>query len=195
MDEMHEAFLKEYERALVEYNRLQDLLRNVLWYNFETIARSWREPWPESFPMTTLCLQGYRFELVKGRGGHMCEKGTFPTYYEGTVENAPKLPPEIVFAELKLAQEWVEECKANCAAPYEWAPGGRLYEKLLRESPGVAAFSSKNLNSANDNTRTASWKCGLLLGDQLERQITPNTKTTAENVLGRIRGDRSLVFA
>ncbi len=188
MDEFCEHFRKEHRYALQEYKRLEELLRNVVWYNFETVARGWRHPWPESFPDTALTLHGMRYELVKGRGGRKAEKTDFPIYYEGSVRDAPSLPPEIVLHELEMAYKLVKQTETACAAPYEWAPGGRLYEKMLRESPGVAAFSSKANNTTYDGP-------GLLLGDRLEQQISSHTETTAKDILGRVCGDRCLVRA
>ena len=196
MDEFHEHFSREHRYALSEYKRLEELLRNVVWYNFETVARSWRSPWPESYPETTLTLHGMRYDVVKGRGGHKAEKGAFPIYYKGTVRNAPPLPPEIVLAELEVAYRLVKETDAAAAAPYEWAPGGRLYERMVRTSPGVAAFSSKvedNTKNERADKRKHIGGTGLLLGDRLERQISTHAETTATDILGRVCGDRSLV--
>ena len=185
MDEYHEHFAKEHRHAMAEYKRLEELLRNVVWYNFETIAREWRNPWPESYRDTTLLLHGMRYDIVAGRGGRLAEKGSFPVYYHGTVRDAPSLPPEIVLCELERAHQLVLQTGTACDAPYDWAPGGRLYEKMMRESPGVAAFSSKHTDKTN----------GLFLGDRLEREISTSTETTADDILGRVCGDRSLVRA
>ena len=188
MDEFHEHFCKEHRRALAEYKRLEGMLRDVVWYNFETVARTWRDPWPESYADTSLTLHGMRFDLVTGRGGRVAEKGSFPIYYCGSVRDAPPLPPQIILHELDMACKLVKETEAACAAPYEWAPGGRLYERMLRESAGVAAFSSKPRGERADGV-------GLLLGDRLERQISTHAQTTADDLLRRVRGDRSLVCA
>ena len=186
MDEFHEHFSRQHRYAVSEYKRLEELLRNVVWYNFEVAAREWRHPWPESYPDTTLTLHGMRFELVNARGGRKAEKGSFPIYYNGAVRNAPALPPEIVLRELEIAYNLVKETELACAAPYEWAPGGRLYEQMVRESPGVAAFSSECGGKSGNGA-------GLLLGDRLERQVSTHAETTATDILGRICGDRSLV--
>lgn len=190
MDAFHEHFAREHKYALLEYQRLEELLRNVVWYNFETVALTWRYPWPESYKDTTLTLHSQKYDLVKGRSGRKAEKGSFPMYYHGTVSNAPPLPPSIVLHELELAYQLVKDTEAACAAPYEWAPGGRLYEQMLRESPGVAAFSSKHYgNSKNEREHGDR----LFLGDQLERPVSTDAQTTAENILGRVCGDRPLV--
>ena len=139
MDRMHEEFLGEHKRAVVEYGRLELLMKNVAWFNFETKCRSWRSPWSESQEgsMLTLLGQSYTNTIKRGR---VREVARFPTYYHGTVHSAPNLPPQIVLNELKLAEALVRELETQCAAPYEWAPGGRLYEQMLRESDGVRAY-------------------------------------------------------
>ena len=155
MDEFHQIFSRRHRYALQEYNRLEIMLRDVVWYNFETVARTWRHPWPESFPQTTLTLHGMRFQLTNGRGGRKAEKADFPIYYCGAVQDAPPLPPQIILHELEDAYRLVKETEAACAAPYEWAPGGRMYEQMVRESPGVAAFSSKcSVKTRDGGTRS-----------------------------------------
>lgn len=198
MDEYHEHFTREYRRLTQEYKRIQELFSDVVWYNFETVARAWKRPWPPSFEESELELHTQRYQIVPSRGGRYCEKATFPYYYQGAVRDAPPLPPTIVLNELKIAWDAVKEAEERCAAPYEWAPGGRLYEKLLRESDGVRAFeqlSSKADTEGGDVRRREAFKNGfrLQLGDPMERQAPENAQTTAKDVLGRVCGDRSLV--
>lgn len=204
MDEYNEHFAREYEWLWVEYKRVEELLKSVVWYNFETVARNWRHPWPESFANSTLQLHAQRYLLVQGRGGRKCEKSEFPTYFKGPVSEAPPLPPEIVLHELKLAYDAVVEAEKRCTASYDWAPGGRLYEKMIRESDGVWAYeqlSSKERSTDRDAKRAgrkrAASKHGirLQLGDPMERQTTENAETTAKDILARVCGDRSLVHS
>lgn len=143
MDAYSRHFLKEHMYARQELERLETMLRDIAWYNFEVVARGWKHPWPEHAVSATLELYGMRCELMQRRGGHVAEKCTFPTYYSGPVDDAPPLPPEIILQEVQFQRELVKHTEAACTAPYEWAPGGRLYEKMVRESEGVAAFSSK----------------------------------------------------
>lgn len=195
MDDLHEHFLLEYRRARQEYKRIEDLMRDVVWYNFETVARTWKHPWPESYTDSHLELHAHRYELVSTRGGRCCEKAEFPVYYEGAVRHAPPLPPEIVLHELKSAWEAVKVAEDNCAAPYEWAPGGRRYEKMVRESEGVAAYKLLSDMKTRCDGREGAFKrgSGLLLGDPMEREVTKDAETASENVLGRVCGDRCLV--
>ena len=132
MDAYHEHFLREYRHAVAECKRLEALLNDVVWYNFETVARAWKEPWPASWLESTLTLHAQRYQLVPTRGGRRAEKADFPVYYSGPLRDAPRLPPAIVLAELQLARSEVARAEEACAAVYECAPGGRLYEKMLR---------------------------------------------------------------
>jgi hypothetical protein len=203
MDEYHEHFTKEHHFLLQEYKRMQTLLKDVIFYNLGTVASKWKgmRSWE-----TNEFILGYdvelhtqRYRMVPTRGGRHCEKADFPIYYQGDLEGAPPLPPAIVLDEVKRIQEEVRVAEANCAAPYEWAPGGRKYEQMLRESEGVAAYraiSSKGGGGCDDGRRArAAFQdgLGLRLGDDMERSPATATETTAEDVLGRVRGDRSLV--
>ena len=141
-DEYTDQFIKVHHYAVSEYERLEALFGDVAWYNFEVAAHKWRDPWPSSWTEGTLTLKGKRFDLVQGRGGRQVEKRSFPIYFQGTVCDAPPLPPQILLSELELARQLVAETSIACAAPDEWAPGGRLYQQMLETSPGVAAFSS-----------------------------------------------------
>ena len=192
MDAYHELFAQRHRDAVQEFQRLKQLMCDVAWYNFETVARAWRYPWPVSMQNTSLTLHGMRCEHVQSRRGRRHEKSSFPVYYSGKVCKAPPLPPQILLNELQVAYEHVKDMEIACAAPYEWAPGGRLYEQMVRESPGVAAFSS-NAPVALANERKHGG--GLLLGDQLEREVSTDAETTAKDILGRICGDRPLVRA
>ena len=57
--------------------------------------------------------------------------------YHGRVADAPALPLEILTRELELSLSEVERCRMDMEAPYDWAPGGMLYEKLIREGESV----------------------------------------------------------
>ena len=189
MDAYHDQFMRDYQWLLDEYKQLKSLLEDVMWYHFETVAKAWKQPWPESFPNSTLELHAHNYSLIKSRNGRYSYKATFPMYYEGRILDAPPLPPDIIINEIKTVSDDLKRAKENCDAPYEWAPGGRLYEKMMRESDGVRAYdllSSKRIGSGDG-------RFGLLLGDRMERQVEEGTEATAINVLGRVRGDRSLV--
>ena len=185
MDEFHEHFAREHRQCVEEYRRIERLFKEVVWYNFETVAQSWRHPWPETFGDSSITLNSTRCEVVATRGGRTAEKVCFPEYYAGKIRHAPSLPPAIMLHELKLAFEAVQAAETACAAPYEWAPGGRLYEKLLRESDGVRAY-----NALSSDHTTSSY--GLLLGDPMER-APESEKSAPQDVLGRVCGDRCVV--
>ena len=196
MDEFNEQFTRDYLNLKIEYSRLQELLKDVVWYNFETVVQHWNEPWPQSFEDSHLELHAHRYTIENVRGGRQCEKAEYPFYYNGILSAAPPLPPNIVLNELQST--WVDILRAerNCAAPYEFAPGGREYEKLLRESEGVQLFRalSSKQNSTNDSQQSKSWP-GPLLGDPMEWQTDEDTPPTADKLLGRICGDRHMVCA
>ena len=133
---MYDEFDAEYRRAVAEYERLSALFREVCWYNFETVCRHWREPWHESFDISVVELHG-----VRATTRDLRERVEFPSYYRGAIRDAPSLPPQIVLAEVRAAQDYAEYMEKQRRAPYDWAPGGVEYEKLLREGKGVAAFT------------------------------------------------------
>lgn len=129
-----DAFVREYERAVKEHERLKYLYTDVCWYYFETKCRTWTHPWPQSILDSRIELSGAVY-LDHGRRGEVIgEFGRFPTYYYGTVKDAPLLPPKIVFNELQSARQYMLECEENCKAAYDWAPGGVKYEQLKRET-------------------------------------------------------------
>ena len=197
MDEYNELFSREYRFLANEYKRLQQLLKEVAWYNFETAARGWKHPWPESFGGSSIELHGQRYALVNSRGGRKCETATFPVYFAGSIDDAPPLPPTIILNELKTVYDDLRAAEKSCSDPYEYAPGGREYEKMIRESDGVRLYntlSSKPLQDSDGRERaTCENGPGLLLGDPMERQTAESTETTTSNILGRVRGDRCLV--
>jgi len=119
---------KEYRRAKREVKRLGVMYKEACWYNFEVQARSWNEPWHETHENTLLCMHTHKYEERK-RG----EAGTFGIYYYGCQRTAPPLPPQIIGVELRAAEERERVLEEERFAPYDWAPGGRKYEKHLRE--------------------------------------------------------------
>ena len=126
-----ERFEREYRDARVEYERLSELFKDVCWYNFETHCRDWKGPWHRSDRHSAISLHSMQFKRKWNRGC-LIEHGSFPVWYEGTVGDAPLLPPEIVLNELRDAKEYMLACKTQMTAPYDWAPGGPLYEELRR---------------------------------------------------------------
>jgi len=126
-----ERFKREHKAAQDEFLRLSSLFKDVCWYNFETACQVWRKPWRNSDPESLVLLHGMCF-TQKWRRNCLLEEGKFPLYYEGPVETAPKLPPEIVLLELLEAKKYMQHCETQLSAPYDWAPGGSLYKELVR---------------------------------------------------------------
>jgi hypothetical protein len=124
-------FEREYEDARSEYQRLEELFKDVCWYNFERTCLTWRYPWRQSYSDSKVELLGMSFTRKWNRGC-LIEHGHFPTYYSGPLDNAPDLPPQILLDELKAARDYMEACKKQTTAPYDWAPGGELYKELVR---------------------------------------------------------------
>ena len=123
--EMWDQFCWEHSMAMIELDRLKSLLKNVMWYNFEVKVRDWKFPWHQSLPESNMTLHSACF--------YKCN-GWFPLYYKGAVKDAPALPPEILIVEIKQAQELCDRLLEQSTAVWDWAPGGRKYNELLKES-------------------------------------------------------------
>ena len=117
-----ERFTREYVEAKIEFERLQRLFNDVCWYNFEVSKWGERKPW--------VYLNSHNYKPVFV--GSVREVACFPWYYQGTPEEAPRLPPEIVQLEVEKAHRYMLECLELVNAPVDWAPGGRKYEALRR---------------------------------------------------------------
>lgn len=126
---LSEEFQVEYKEAKRERERLEKLFLNVSWFNFEVGCRTWRHPWPETWVNSFIELTGVRIDKVM-RNGREREVGTFPTYYAGPIRDAPPLPPYIIWVEWKNAVAYEKVCLQHVTAPYDWAPGGYLYNEL-----------------------------------------------------------------
>jgi hypothetical protein len=147
-DAMNTEFESEHTQAKLECERLEALFKEVCWYNFETKCRTWVHPWPESWGGSSIELHGVRITVDNSRG-RAREIGEFPVYYHGSVADAPELPPQILLVELKSAYEDVRRAFENCTAPYDWAPGGRLYNQLLLTT-SVPTDHDRRLKRARD---------------------------------------------
>jgi hypothetical protein len=90
-------------------------------------------------------LHGARYAYACKRG-RLRESGSFPVYYEGIVQHAPKLPPEIVLLEVHRAHKDAKACEELTTAPWDWAPGGRLYEQHMRESDSVREYERRRIS-------------------------------------------------
>ena len=132
-------FKHEFADAMREYQALLNLYKDVCWYNFETHARTWQEPWHESFALSPIAFHGVSVKH-EWKHGRLREIGHFPLYYSGPIKDAPPLPPMIIYEELKQAEEYSKWAHEQQWAAYDWAPGGHKYEKLVRESEGAQAY-------------------------------------------------------
>ena len=124
--------------AEIESFRLSQLFEDVCWYNFETHCRTWKHPWRRSDPDSHVYLLGANYQKLQGER----ECATFPTYWDGRIADAPQLPPQIVFGELRDAVKRVDHLKEQVSAPFDWAPGGEKYEALRRNTLVGRTFSS-----------------------------------------------------
>ena len=124
-------FEREYRDAQTEFVRLSQMFNDVCWYNFETKCRNWKCPWRQSQRESPMELRGMRFTRKWNRG-RLMEHGYFPVWYVGRIDEAPCLPPEIVLKELMDAKKYMDACDKQRTAPYDWAPGGDLYNELQR---------------------------------------------------------------
>lgn len=136
------CFEREFEDAKAEVARLETLLTDVCWYNFETVCRAWDHPWPKSQPTSAIQLHAIRQKRWFNKG-HLREQVTFPLYFKGVVQDAPALPPQVVLGELLQAREYMQFCEEQVSAPYDWAPGGHKYEALA-ETTLVGRFSNES---------------------------------------------------
>ena len=124
-------FEREFKDARAEFLRLSQLFQEAIWYNFEVNCRKWKGPWRGSAPESLVAIQGMSF-VRKWNKGQLIEYGEFPDWYRGPVHAAPPLPPIILLHEMKQARAYMEACEKQVTAPYDWAPGGCLYESLRR---------------------------------------------------------------
>ena len=146
---MCDFFEDEVTSAGREVTRLKGLLKDVCWYNFETKCRGWMHPWPKSVMESWIALHGVCIEVDKSRGRER-EIGKFPVYYAGPISDAPALPPEIILKELLVACKYKKEAEEQRAAPFDWAPGGKKYNQLLKETNVPTEASKKR---ARDSER------------------------------------------
>ena len=121
-------FEAEFYNASLEVVRLEQLLKDAYWYNFEVACRTWKSPWRQTDQHSSICLFGQRYEHYEDER----ELFTCPIYFSGEIRNAPPLPPEILLNELDEARAYKEACREQCMAPYDWAPGGYKYNMLRR---------------------------------------------------------------
>ena len=129
-------FKLELLNAKKEYQQLGDLFDAVCWYNFETRCKSWKEPWNISYLDSSISLK-------------TCNSlnNTTPYWYCGSLHDAPHLPPVLVLKELMAAKKYLQFMQEQITAPFDWAPGGKKYEELLRRGAGVKRYQELQLHS------------------------------------------------
>ena len=178
---------REHSNALCEVQRLESLMEDVSWYQFEVSAVGWKAPWHTSHPGSLVEL----YSQVYIDLGHR-EIGTFPVYYYGPVDSAPQVPPMIVYSELELARALCRVTKEQLRNAYEWAPGGHKCELHSKTSDGAKAYKllSEEL-PANDTSAGASNRdgSGLQRRPELGGPVEAGPETAASDLLGGVRRD------
>lgn len=151
-----DRFERELHDANHEYLRLKELYKDTCWYNFEVACRGWNSPWRLTDAESNVGLTAHRYVQYWNKG-RLCESSSYPMYYEGTVSNAPPLPPQIVLNELNLAAAYLRHCRDQVHAATDWAPGGKKYEALRKETlVGRWPFSSGVVNGGAADAAWAS---------------------------------------
>jgi len=140
-----DIFEREFFEAQEEEKRLSALFKEVCWYNFETRCKTWVLPWPNSVLESTITIHGCSFAKVGNKRGEKCR---WPIWYSGPIHDAPPLPPQIIFNELKNSKNYVKFCNDQCSAPYDYAPGGALYMQLLRSTSVPTKLNTKRMQSS-----------------------------------------------
>ena len=74
-------------------------------------------------------------------------------WYSGPVSDVPPLPPIIIYRELQQAREYRNFMREQMVAPHTFAPGGREYEKLLRESDGVKEYDRLYMQRRTESSK------------------------------------------
>lgn len=131
--EYADLFNDELTRATIEVDRLESLMKDVNWYNFEVRCFQWRHPWPQTWGDSKLTLSGSAVDTVV-RNGRNREVGRFPIWFSGYIRDAPHLPAEIILSALNDAICYKESCAEQATAPFDWAPGGSKYEQLKEDT-------------------------------------------------------------
>lgn len=151
-EQLSDFFVRRHAEATQELKHLTRMYYDVCWYNFEVNCRTWSYPWPRTIPGSSLCIHAYRVEPI-WVNGRKRECGTFPVYWSGPAEDAPPLPPQIIQEEIILAAKLVDMYKEAITAPYDWAPGGRLYQKLLRDTSVPTKYNYRTSSDLSKDDR------------------------------------------
>ena len=135
-------FMREYDNAKAEYDRLKSLWHQVCWYNFEIQCANWMHPWHTSNPASGVSLHGTSIRIIR-RNGIERELGTFPCYYSGQLLHAPVIPWAIIHNELLDAEAAVKWWHEQLTAASDWAPGGCKYNALIADPDSGASLYTK----------------------------------------------------
>lgn len=123
---MFNAMNARYKEARLEYERLLRLYEDVVWYSTECQMRHWRQPWPVTYPFSSLVLFGRHY------ANHTPSRPQLSVWYSGPAAQAPELPIEILLTELRDAAELAEDLSARRVDAFAYAPGGPGYEDVKR---------------------------------------------------------------
>ena len=145
MDQLYLGMSKELFGAKQELKHLNDLCKEIMWYNFEINSHKWGGPWRKHNEHACLSLHGFSLTQIK-KHGRVSYPGQFPIWYEGLVANAPQLPPEIIINELNDQVARVEAMEAGVHDAYDYAPGGRKYLQLVRDTLVGKPISDATVN-------------------------------------------------
>jgi hypothetical protein len=128
---MNSSVEKHLKSMKLEERQLLQLLHKAYWYQFELVCKNWKEPWHESLLHSQIAMpntaEGY--------------------WYIGSLGDAPPLPAAVLEVELAECRSTICTLKEISTAATDWAPGGDLYEKLLRESPMVHLYNTWHTKS------------------------------------------------
>ena len=140
---MHDVNELQYEI----YN-LQQLHQEANWYNFECSCRSWQEPWVQGEPDYQINL----FGMVDVKRAYTSDWCIRPVWYSGNLCDAMPLPIQILRNELETLSEELTRAREIAHAPYEWAPGGHLYEEHIRNSSSAHRYEALRKSKGQANT-------------------------------------------
>ena len=139
----HTDAMQHFRNLYVEQLFLEQLICEINWFNFECRCRTWCAPWTESDA-------DFIVELLGVVNEEHCTDRTI--FYMGQLRDATQIHGEILRNELALIKQERSQAYDLARAPYDWAPGGHLYEKLLRE--GLSAQTYERWRSSNQKAGT-----------------------------------------
>ena len=137
---------KELALAREEVIQLRLLFKDMCWFYFEVAGSTWKGPWRgfgyESHPYRLVALGSREIDTWNST-----LRVRRKEVYFGTVEQAPILPPDLIFKEVLSAEKALKDLEEAIKAPWDWAPGGDAYDKHVRESDGARLYSELRQNN------------------------------------------------